>query len=123
MPRKVLVVEDDDLVRTVLRKAFENSGYHVSEAADGAEALRAVEATPFDLVVTDILMPEKDGLETIAQIRKQQRDIPVIAITGAQDPHYLVNAAGLGAARVLTKPFPPGQLVGIAEELLNTTPA
>lgn len=123
-PRKtILVAEDDELVRTLIRRSLEQAGYDVHEAADGDQALAAVRDTRFDLVITDIVMPEKDGLEMIIYLRKAAPQTSIIAISGIQPDLYLENAALLGATRTLSKPFTSRQLLQIVSEVLTPTPA
>ncbi len=102
-------------------RSLEQAGYDVCEAANGDEAIRALRATNFNLVVTDILMPEKDGFETIMYLRKEQPGTKVIAISGGENRLFLESAAGLGATRILTKPFRPSELIQAVKELLQTT--
>lgn len=118
MPRNILIAEDDDQVRRVIRLALERAGYDVCEAADGEEARRALGVAPFDLVITDIVMPGKDGLETIMFLRRNHPGTPVIAISGHDNPLFLSNAAGLGATHVLAKPFTPSRLLDLVARVL-----
>lgn len=117
MAHSILIAEDDQQVRGLLRRVLESAGYDVCEAANGEEAMRACRAAPFDVVVADILMPQRDGIEMIIHLRKTMPNIPVIAISGANDPLFLANAAGLGAARTLSKPFSPQKLLNVVQEL------
>jgi CheY-like chemotaxis protein len=121
---RILLVEDDAEIRRVLRRALKGEGYEVHEAANGDEALQAFQTEPFDLVVTDILMPERDGLETIVSIRREVPSIKIIAISGAPNQElFLDNASGLGATRVLAKPFTPRQLNALVKEMLSSPTA
>jgi CheY-like chemotaxis protein len=119
VPRNILIVDDEEQIRTVLRQKLERCGYDVCEAADGTEAIRALATIRFDLVITDIIMPDKDGLETILFIRKHQPEVKIIAISGLMNQLYLQNARGLGAARVFQKPLSLASLVDAVEELLS----
>jgi CheY-like chemotaxis protein len=119
MRPSILLIDDNDDVRRVMRAALEHSGNDVCEAADGAEGLKALQQAHFDLVITDILMPEHDGLEMILHLRERSPQTPVIAISGSDHELYLSNARGLGATRVLQKPFRPAQLVVLVDELLG----
>lgn len=120
MGLRILLVEDDAEIRRILRRSLKDEGYEVHEAANGDEALRAFQAEPFDLVVTDILMPERDGLEIIVSIRREVPGTKIIAISGAPNQDlFLDNAAGLGAARVLAKPFSPRQLTALVKEMTS----
>lgn len=118
MSYNVLIVDDQDAIRDVLRMRLEQSGHSVCEAANGVEALRALQTIPFDLIITDILMPEMDGLEAIRRIRREQPQVPIIAISAPSNQLYLESAAGLGANRVFTKPFELAAVALAVDELL-----
>jgi DNA-binding response OmpR family regulator len=79
---KRLVIEDDDRLRTTLRKMLERSGYEVVVASNGKEGIKHFREAPCDLVITDLIMPEKEGLETIRELKEEVPDIKVIAISG-----------------------------------------
>lgn len=119
---RILVIDDDPQVRVVLRRMLEYSGYEVAEAADGAQGMQEFRANPADLVITDILMPEQEGIETIIALRREHKGLPVIAISGggaiAADEH-LTAAGMLGAARTLAKPFTREQILAAVKELLE----
>lgn len=104
----VLVIEDDEQIRLILRQVLEEEGYDVLEARDGIEGTRVYRERSPDLVITDMVMPEKDGIETIADLRSISPVAKIIAISGGDrlgpEP-YLATAKGLGAANVFTKPF------------------
>jgi CheY-like chemotaxis protein len=117
MTRSVLLAEDDDQIRRVMRQALEQAGFDVCEAADGREAIDALGVTSFDLIITDILMPERDGLEAIQFARRQQPRARIVAISGNNSELNLTNASGLGAMRVLSKPFTPTQLITLVNEI------
>jgi two-component system chemotaxis response regulator CheY len=105
----ILVVDDEDQVRRLVRETLEQAGYLVMEARDGKEALQQHRLAPADLVIMDILMPDQDGLETIAALRREFPDVKVIAITGGSDMIGILNfldvAKMLGAHSALQKPF------------------
>jgi len=105
---RILVLDDDDIVLGMLLRWLSTAGYEVEGAGDGECGLRLLEIKPFDLIVTDIIMPEKEGLETIPEIRRRCKDLPIIAISGGgicgQDL-YLEIALKLGADYVFQKPF------------------
>ncbi len=117
MNGRILIVDDEEVVRHVLRSALEDSGYEVVEASNGTEAISHLGKETFNVVVTDILMPEQDGLETILHVRREQPDLKVIAITGA-DKLHLDNARGLGAACVFAKPFKLEEIVAAVKGLI-----
>lgn len=117
MPHRILVVDDDEIVRRLLRNKFQACGYEIAEAGDGREAIRLLGEADFDVVITDVLMPEQDGLEMLMYLRRERPHIPAIAIT-AGDRLHLDNARGLGAAYVFAKPFKLEALESAVKELL-----
>jgi len=105
----ILVVDDEEQIRQLIRETLEQAGFHVTEARDGKEALRQYRLAQADVVVMDILMPDQDGLETTATLRREFPKVKVIAITGGSDMIGILNfldvAKMLGAHRTLQKPF------------------
>lgn len=121
--RRVLLIDDEKMLRDVLRDAFVAAGYDVAVAANGAEGVRMFEEAPSDIIVTDVLMPDKDGLEVIMELRKRHPDLKIVAISGGDrtgNRRYLRIAKELGAARILPKPFRPKELLAVVEEVLGT---
>jgi PAS domain S-box-containing protein len=115
---RILVTDDDAAVRAFLRVVLEGGGYQVTEAADGKQALEAVRAGRVDLVITDLVMPEQEGIETIRTLRKEVPGMGIIAISGAFNGRFLRTARMLGADVALAKPVDPGLLLaGVAEAL------
>lgn len=111
---RVLLIDDEELVVIVLRNALLAAGHEVITAADGDQGLRALRRHPVDIIVTDIIMPGKEGIETILEIRRLSPTIPIIAMSGggiSAGRVYLESAARLGATRTLPKPFPPKRLL------------
>lgn len=117
---RILIIEDDDLLRGVLANALELAGHTVIQAANGQEGVDLFRATAADLVLTDIVMPVQEGVETIIQLRKHQREVPIIAMSGgvANTKLYLSIASRIGAKRILSKPFTPQQLIETIDEVL-----
>jgi len=118
----ILIIDDDNQFRTMLRKMVERNGYEVIEASDGKEGIKLYRKNPTDLIITDLIMPEKDGIETIQELRKDFTDVKIIAISGGGrlGPHdYLHLAKMLGAQRTLTKPIELDELLKAIEELLK----
>jgi DNA-binding response OmpR family regulator len=125
----ILVIEDDESFRTVLVKHLEREGYFVSQADNGREGLYLLRRNPADLVITDIFMPEADGLEVIMEVRKKQKRgcsrIPVIAVSGgmvtspAKKVCFLKQAGQFGADRIFPKPFDFRELLNTVQELLT----
>ncbi|MCP9469991.1 MAG: response regulator [Nitrospira sp.] len=105
----VLVIDDDDQIRRMIREALEQAGYVVQEARGGEEGLKRYRASPTDVVLMDILMPDQDGLESILALRQEFPSARVIAMTGGSDMIGIMNfldvAKMLGACRTIQKPF------------------
>ena len=104
---EILLIDDDDALRSVLAKALTYAGHRVQQAADGREGLEPYRTRKFDLVITDLIMPVQEGVETILRLKKEGSTTPVIAISGSATNSrlYLEIAAKIGARRVLQKPF------------------
>ncbi len=103
-PKKILVADDDAMVRTTVSKILKMFGYEVETAVDGFEVIEAIDDT-FDVVILDINMPEMDGFETMAKLNELNYDTPVLFLTGAGSMDYAVKAINLGAYDFLTKPI------------------
>ena len=104
----ILIVDDDAPIRVLLRRILEEDGHQIREAANGQIGLALYREEPADLVITDILMPERDGMEVTLALTREFLDARVIAITGATDDRNFLNVAKLfGARRVIQKPFTP----------------
>jgi DNA-binding response OmpR family regulator len=109
---RVLVVDDDADIREGVHDVLAACGHSVLEAANGAIGLRQLANNNVDLVLMDILMPDKEGIETIQEIRRVQPDKRILAMSGCEARHdYLDFARYLGADAVLTKPFQPAELL------------
>ena len=119
MPQHILVADDDPAVRDYLHRSLAQAGYEVTVAANGKEALQLFSSRSFDLVITDILMPDCDGLEVLLHIRQVRPKVPVVAITGAENELFGHNAAGLGALFVLPKPFTGAELHAAVRRALS----
>ena len=117
----ILIIEDDDQIRTMLRQVLEEEEYDVLEARDGREGTRICRERSPDLVITDMVMPKKDGMETIADVRMESPTVKIIAISGGGrlgPETYLEIAKGFGAAAVFTKPFMIRELLDSVQRLL-----
>ncbi len=111
---RVLLVEDDPLLRDTLRIALQNAGHTVADAPNGSAGLLYLKDFSFDVIVTDILMPETDGLEMIMRARKESANVRIIAMSGGgrtRNMDVLDFAKSFGADALLAKPFRPKQLV------------
>jgi CheY-like chemotaxis protein len=121
----VLVIDDERPIRALLREVLAEQGYDVTEAANGVEGVRRARERRPDLVITDILMPDKDGLETILELRAVAPGLPVIAISGGSammSMDVLSAARRFGARHVFSKPFDPLAVVAAVSELLDGPP-
>lgn len=119
-PLKVLVIEDDTLTRVMLCKMLRSQKFTTIEASNGVEGFKLFMAENPDIILTDILMPEKEGLETIMEIRALNPDIPIIAMSGcnyAHDVDFLKMARKLGATRAIHKPIRPGDISTLMSSL------
>jgi DNA-binding response OmpR family regulator len=121
----ILVIDDDEDVRSCIRNILEHSGYSVLEAENGKVGIDICRRNPVDLVIVDLFMPEKEGIETIIELRKEYADLKILAISGGipgyGPDHFLHIAQKLGADGTLDKPFNMQQLLSKVENLL--TPA
>lgn len=118
---KILVIDDEDLIRRTMRQSLENAGHTVIDAANGREGITRFDAEGADLVITDIIMPEQEGVETIIQLRRAHPDLPIIAVSGGGRlgiVDYLGLARRFGATQVLQKPFSQKELVGVVGEVI-----
>jgi DNA-binding response OmpR family regulator len=117
----VLLIDDDEMLRTVLAIAIEQAGHSVLQAEDGQKGVELSRAANIDIVVTDLIMPVQEGVETIMTLRRERPRLPIIAISGgvSNSKLYLDIAGKIGAKRMLPKPFAPRQLVALIEEILN----
>jgi CheY-like chemotaxis protein len=118
----IAIIEDDPVLRHLLREVLELEGYRVMTASNGRQALRQLAHTTPDLIITDIYMPEQDGIEVIMALRRQPGDPKIIAISGdflQGTMSVLDMAAKLGAHRTIQKPFSMSELVTTVKELLD----
>jgi DNA-binding response OmpR family regulator len=118
----ILLVEDDAGLRRVLQMGLTRAGYDVLEARDGREAMRLWQAHGADLVITDLYMPDKDGLEVIKELRAQSPSTPIIAITDPRPRGRMdlrESAKLLGAIRTLSKPFSLEMMLATVEATLT----
>ncbi|MBX3745210.1 MAG: response regulator [Verrucomicrobiae bacterium] len=119
--KTILLVDDDNDFRETLGRVLARAGYEVRQATNGREAVASYREAPSDLVITDLIMPEREGIETILELRRLQPEVRVIAISGGGrvgPGDYLRMAQSLGAQRTLSKPFPSDQLLKAIEEVL-----
>jgi DNA-binding response OmpR family regulator len=119
---RILVVDDDDLIRKLVVRTLERAGYEVVAAADGQQAARQYRDQPADLIITDLFMPEKEGMEVIMELRREDPEVKIIAISGAGSlgpTGYLEVARMIGASKTLAKPFGREELLNAVRQLLD----
>ena len=117
----ILVVDDNDSVRRVVCSMLEEGGFEVCEAANGVEASRILKQQQFDLVITDLVMPEYEGIELIQSIRQEYPGVKVLAISGVGSANvYLKTASLLGATDILAKPFSQDALLSAVNRLIGS---
>lgn len=118
---KILLIDDDEMLRRVLSKALGHAGHTIIQAADGQQGLELARVTGVDLVITDLVMPVREGVETILHLRREKPTLPIIAISGdgSNSKLYLEIAAKIGAKRILPKPFTPPELLALVDEVLG----
>jgi DNA-binding NtrC family response regulator len=108
----VLIIDDEEIIRVLLRSALQAAGYEVTEATNGREGLELYRDRPADLVITDILMPELNGLDMLLELTREFLDAKVIAISGAGEERNVLDVAKLfGARQTFQKPFSMPQLL------------
>ena len=118
--RVVLVADDKKQIRELLRDVLSDAGYAVLEAADGRQAVRICREATIDLVITDLVMPEQDGIETIQALRLNFPSVPLIAMSGMFDIETILRTArNLGAAAVFSKPLDVSEIVRTVAALLG----
>jgi CheY-like chemotaxis protein len=118
----ILVIDDEAQIRTMLRRVLETEGYEVMDAADGSKGISLYREHPTDLVLTDILMPNKEGLETITALKRDFPEVRILAMSGGGKVglnYCLDMAEAFGAARVYAKPFKIDRLLKDIGELLD----
>jgi DNA-binding response OmpR family regulator len=127
---KILIIDDEDDIRTVLKEIFVREGFEVEVASDGEEGLNLMRESGADLVITDVIMPGRDGVKTAYDIRMEFPATKIIVMSGGgniapldyepgaiKTSAYLASAAAVGADLTLTKPFDRGELIKAVREL------
>jgi len=118
---RILIIDDEDLVRLTLRQMLEKAGHDVVEASNGAEGIQKCEADSPELVITDIIMPQKEGIETIIHLHDAHPKVKIIAISGGGrtgNMDYLKLAGDLGVRHVMAKPFSADELQTMVSDAL-----
>lgn len=119
---RIIVIEDEAAIRRLVLRILSRDGHDVREASNGRDGVAMHRADPADLVITDLFMPEQDGIETIRQLREFAPDTPILAMSGGGSRgmiDVLADAEQLGAQAVLQKPFSPDELAAAVTRLLG----
>ena len=114
----LLIVDDDPHIREVLRYALGEAGFSIDEAADGVEALRLAKSTAYDLIVLDILMPEKDGIEVCNELRRTS-EVPILFLSSKDEEIDRIIGLEMGADDYVSKPFSPRELLARIRAILR----
>jgi DNA-binding response OmpR family regulator len=117
---EILIIDDEPALREVLSRALRTAGHTGHVAENGAAGIRLFHRLHPALVVTDIVMPEIEGIEVIRKLREADPTVPILAISGSGTPVYLRAAAGMGATATLAKPFEIAEFLTVVEGLLGT---
>ncbi len=123
---RILIIDDETQIRSMLRLMLERVGYEVFEAADGMEGIRQYRDNPTDLIITDLIMPNKDGIGMMIELKKEFPRVKIIAMSGGgvnRPEGYLDGAKKLGATRTLTKPIDRDKMLNAVKETLKDVPA
>lgn len=118
---KVMVVEDEELIRTMIKINLQKEGYDVTCRQDAESMLTALEQDPFDLVLLDIMLPGMNGEEALAAIRQRQYKTPVMMVTAKTSIETKVNTLGLGADDYIAKPFNMQELLARVSAIIRRT--
>ena len=120
---RVLIIDDEAPIRSMLKLMLERDGYEVAEAPDGMEAIRIYRQNPADLIITDLIMPNQDGIGMIIALKKEFPDVKIIAMSGGglnKPEGYLKGAKKLGAACTLTKPIDRDEMLRAIKNVLQS---
>lgn len=118
---EILVIDDEPQMRRLIARILHGAGHTVHEANNGEEGIELFRRMRPVLVITDIVMPDVEGIEVIRALRQEAPTIPILAISGSGHPVYLRAATGLGATTALAKPFRADELLSVVGQLLQTT--
>jgi CheY-like chemotaxis protein len=118
----ILIIDDDAAVRDTMRRILQRDGHHIAQAENGRDGLRQFREGRFDFVITDLYMPEKEGIETIMELRAEQPDLRILAVSGGllgDTSGPLIDAELFGATATLAKPFTTAALQAAVAQLLD----
>ncbi len=123
---RILIIDDEPQIRSMLKLMLEREGYEVVEAPDGVEGIKIYRQNPADLIITDLIMPNKDGIGMIIDLKKEFPDVNIIAMSGGglnKPDGYLKGAKKLGAACTLTKPIDREEMLKAVKNILKEPPS
>jgi DNA-binding NtrC family response regulator len=123
---RILIIDDESQIRSMLRLMLERVGYEIAEAPDVIEGIRQYRENPADLIITDLIMPNKDGIGMIIDLKKEFPKVKIIAMSGGgvnRPEGYLDGAKKLGATRTLTKPIDRDEMLKAVKDTLKDTTA
>ncbi len=115
---KILVIDDEDIVLISCKRALEPEGYDVKTVKSGVEGLKTAENEDFDIVMTDLKMPDVDGIEVLRIIKERKPAVEVVIMTGYQTVETAVKAIKLGAFDYIEKPFTPEQIISVIKNAI-----
>jgi DNA-binding NtrC family response regulator len=117
---EILIIADDQQMRRLMSRILDGAGHNVHEAMNGREGLNLFRKLRPMLVITDLVMPDMEGIETIRELHLEAPTVPIIAVSGGSGPNYLHAATEFGATASLEKPFTPDALLESVKRLLDT---
>jgi YesN/AraC family two-component response regulator len=123
---RILIIDDEPQIRSMLTLMLEREGYEILEAPDGVAGIKIYRQSPADLIITDLIMPNKDGIGMIIDLKKEFPDVKIIAMSGGglnKPDGYLKGAKKLGAACTLTKPIDREEMLKAVREILKESPS
>jgi two-component system chemotaxis response regulator CheY len=122
MAKKILAVDDSPTIRQLVKMTLSRAGYEVSEAEDGAKGLQKASAETFDMVLSDINMPQMTGIEMLRSLRKldQYKFTPIVLVTTESQPEKKAEGKAAGATGWIVKPFEPDQLLAVVTKVLRS---
>ena len=122
---RILIIDDEPQIRSMLTLMLERDGFEVVEAPDGVEGIKVYRQNPADLIITDLIMPNKDGIGMIIDLKKEFPDVKIIAMSGGglnKPDGYLKGAKKLGASCTLTKPIDREEMLRAVRDILRDSP-
>ena len=119
---RILIIDDEEVALFTLREILETEGHRVIEATNGNMGINKQRARPCDLVITDIIMPEKEGVETTIELKREFPNLKIIGISGGgrtRNMDFLKMAEKFGAGKIISKPFSRNELLSAVDEMLG----